>query len=438
MIQLRFSLPLVLLAACTSQPVQPTVLENPSGLEVVIEGTSAILTWQDNCTAEEGYYVFIGGGGYTTKPVATLPANSQRHTFTELTPGETYRFGVQAYGTGSRMSQAVYTDPVLIPEAKPEPEPDPNPIEAITFTWTKVSVEGLPSSVAIYETTSPLNGRAFHAWYAIANPKEVNVRVLYPGGGKKATIDKQATDAGNCLVLINGGIFGSRPNGFAICDGEQTPWFRVEADNWDVDRQYWGPEPNADGQLHTVSRGLFGVDQSGVPGVYWSYTPSHGTVYVYDEPIPSVEGEPVLGGGTDTYPCPRASWVPYNAITCGPVLLHKGKCPINDKKTAKGYWATNYEMWASDIFGVNERHDRTAVGYTAAGQVILLIADGRIETSAGATTLEMAAIMKGLGCVGALNLDGGGSTGMWAAGQHLNDLTGGNRAVMTTIGFFKK
>ena len=49
----------------------------------------------------------------------------------------------------------------------------------------------------------------------------------------------------------------------------------------------------------------------------------------------------------------------------------------------------------------------------------------------------MAKLMRGLGCIGALNLDGGGSTGMWAKGAgHLNDLTGGNRPVVTTLGFF--
>ena len=80
------------------------------------------------------------------------------------------------------------------------------------------------------------------------------------------------------------------------------------------------------------------------------------------------------------------------------------------------------------------------MGYLPDGRVILLIVDGRISTSQGATTLEMAAIMKGLGCEGALNLDGGGSTGMWTkGGGHLNDLTAeANRPVLTTIGFFEK
>ena len=320
-------------------------------------------------------------------------------------------------------------------------EPDPYP----HFTWTEVEELNLPAAVKVFQTSATLNDRPLKAWYAIADcTGDIQLRVLYPGEKNYKTVDAQAEADSKCLVLVNGGIFGSsgKPNGFALCDGVQTPWFRVEDDNWDVDRQYWGPEINgkADGQLHTVSRGLFGVDASGKPGVYWSYTPSHGTVYVYDQPIPSVEGEPVCKGGTTTYPCRKSIWKPYNAITCGPVLLHKGECPINDKKTDKGYWQTNYEMWKSDIFGVDQLHDRTAVGYLEDGRIILLVVDGRIATSKGATTLEMAAIMKGLGCVGALNLDGGGSTGMWArGGGHLNDLTAeSNRKILTTIGFFSK
>ena len=322
------------------------------------------------------------------------------------------------------------------PVPEPEPEEDPNPIEAIEFTWSEVTGMDLPASLKVYRTEGTLSGRPLQAWYAVSKTDaDIQLRVLFPGFDNKKTIDAIAEADEKCLVLVNGGIFGKFNQGLAVCNGEQTPWARVVDDNWDVDRQYWGP----DGKLHTISRGLFGVDAAGKPGVYWSYTPSHGTVYVYDKPIPTVAGGPVQGGGTDTFPCPKASWEPYNAITCGPVLLQGGKCPINDKKTPAGYWETNYELWADDIYGVEVLADRTAVGYREDGSVILLIVDGRISTSQGATTLEMAAIMKGLGCVGALNLDGGGSTGMWVrGGGHLNDLTGGNRAVLTTIGLFSK
>ena len=440
----RFYLLFLLLAVLACNKTAPiTSLPAPEQVSARLQGEQQILLEWKHADAE-GFYILQYG---VTQPLAKLPAGSSSFLSGEYAPGSTVQLGVQAF-SDSRISTIAYAAAVTLPKKEEPVEPeedDPNPIDPVTFSWDEVTGTELPSSVRIFKTEGTLNGRPLQAWYALANcTGDIQFRVLFPGNGNKKTIDAQAQAQEKCLVLINGGIFGAssgKPNGFALYDGQQTPWFRVEDDNWDVDRQYWGPKVNgkADGKLHTVSRGLFGVDKDGKPGVYWSYTPSHGTVYVYDKPIPSVEGEAVCPGGTDTYPCQRASWEPYNAITCGPVLLQNGKCPINDKKTAQGYWETNYEMWAGDIFGVDERHDRTAVGYREDGSIVLCIVDGRIATSQGATTLEMAAIMKGLGCVGALNLDGGGSTGMWVKGKgHLNDLTGGNRAVLTTIGFFTK
>ncbi|MBQ9184784.1 MAG: phosphodiester glycosidase family protein [Bacteroidales bacterium] len=415
--------------ACSSDDSNETALDAPGNvIAQMTSETSITLSWSD-CAAEQGYYVFLSK---EQKPYAKLPANTSSYLFENLEMGATYRLGVQAVGKGEKLSQAVFAEPVTLPDPVPEDE--------IRFTWTEVPGLGLPASVKIYKTTDQLEGRPFNAWYAIADCRQdVELKVIYPGKGATKTIDKQAEDAGNCLVLINGGIFGTAPIGFAVMDGVQTPWRYIADDNWAVDKQYWGAVPNsAYERLHPVSRGLFGVDNNGVPGVYWSYTPEHGTIYVYDNPIPTVAGEAVKQEGSKTYPCVPANWAPYNAVTCGPVLLKNGECPINDKKNSSGHWLTNYELWADDIYGVDQRADRTAVGYTSDGKVILFICDGRISASQGANTLELAKVMKGLGCIGALNLDGGGSTGMWAGGQHLNDLTGGNRPVMTSIGFFRK
>ena len=431
----RFYLLFLLLAVLACNKTAPiTSLPAPEQVSARLQGEQQILLEWKHAGAE-GFYILQYG---VTQPLAKLPAGSSSFLSGEYAPGSTVQLGVQAF-SDSRISTIAYAAAVTLPKREEPVEPeedDPNPIDPVTFSWDEVTGTELPSSVRIFKTEGTLNGRPLQAWYAAAKTDaDVKLRVLFPGLDNKQTIDAQAESEEKCLVLINGGIFGRLNNGLAVCDGQQTPWARVEDDNWDVDRQYWGP----DSKLHTVSRGLFGVDQDGVPGVFWSYTPSHGTVYVYDQPIPTVAGGPVQPGGTDTFPCERVQWTPYNAITCGPVLLQNGKCPINKNKTAAGYWETNYELWADDIFGVDERHDRTAVGYREDGSIVLCIVDGRIDTSNGATTLEMAAIMKGLGCVGALNLDGGGSTGMWVKGKgHLNDLTGGNRAVLTTIGFFTK
>lgn len=427
------------LAACGEKPqTEPDTLPIPTDLTAVLEGpVSARLTWQDNCPDETGYYLFVRGSAGVKQEMFTLPANTSSYLAEGLNSETEYQYSLQAFRNDGALSLRANFPALLTPAAQPvEPEPDPS--EVIRLNWTQLSGLSLPEAVKVYKTEDALEGRPFHAWYAQAQcDKEVEFKVLFPGDKVTQTIDQQAENNGKCLVLINGGIFSGthlRPIGFALYDGVQTPW-RVseDEDQIRVDREYW----SADGKLHPVSRGLFGVDKDGVPGVYWSFTPEHGTVYVYDQPIPSTAGEKVCSAGSTSYPCPPASWVPYNAVTCGPVLLKDGKCPISAEKTAKGYWKTNYELWADDIYGVAQHPDRTAVGYKADGSIILLVCDGRIGASDGATTLQMAKILRGLGCIGALNLDGGGSTGMWVKGAgHVNDLTGGNRPVVTALGFF--
>lgn len=65
---------------------------------------------------------------------------------------------------------------------------------------------------------------------------------------------------------------------------------------------------------------------------------------------------------------------------------------------------------------VNEDHEkrsnpRTAVGITETGKLIFLAVDGRNDSIAtGMTLSQLGVAMKSLGCVSALNLDGGGST----------------------------
>lgn len=413
-----------ILISCGSKTPVPDTLAAPSNLLASVDDQlCALLSWQDNCPDEKGYYLFLDGPGISQKMV-TLPANTTSYKTQALQAGQDYAFSLQAFRNNGDLSLRV-----SFPAITATP--------AISLEWTE---EAAPAGIRIYKTTSPLNGRSFNAWYAVADcTGDVRLRVLFPGDQTLKTLDEQAQAQDKCLLLINGGIFSSkflRPIGFALYDGQQTPWrISEDEDQLRLDREYWG----ADSKLHPVSRGLFGVDRDGVPGVYWSFTPEHGRVFVYDKPIPSTAGEQICKEGSATYPDTPVDWEPCNALTCGPVLLKDGKCPISAEKTTRGYWKTNYELWADDIYGVNRQADRTAVGYLPDGRIILLVADGRITASQGATTLEMAAIMRGLGCVGALNLDGGGSTGMWVKGRgHINDLTGGNRPLMITLGFFSK
>jgi hypothetical protein len=81
------------------------------------------------------------------------------------------------------------------------------------------------------------------------------------------------------------------------------------------------------------------------------------------------------------------------------------------------------------------RQPRTGVGVTASGRILLVVVDGRqSKWSLGPTMLEFAVIMRDLGAVTALNLDGGGSSTMVVHGEVVNRPSDGHeRAISSAI-----
>ena len=63
-----------------------------------------------------------------------------------------------------------------------------------------------------------------------------------------------------------------------------------------------------------------------------------------------------------------------------------------------------------DGLSTNGFHSRTAVGITGSGKVVMMVLDGRQDSSVGGDMAHLAHIMLNAGCVEAINLDGGGST----------------------------
>ncbi len=78
------------------------------------------------------------------------------------------------------------------------------------------------------------------------------------------------------------------------------------------------------------------------------------------------------------------------------------------------------DMTAEKLQAIGGRNPRTAIGYTQDNDLILIAADGREGSSIGLTLYELASLMKSLGCINAINLDGGGSTVMYVNGQIVN------------------
>lgn len=76
------------------------------------------------------------------------------------------------------------------------------------------------------------------------------------------------------------------------------------------------------------------------------------------------------------------------------------------------------------------RHPRSAVGMRNDGFWIFIVVDGRNKQSAGFTIIELAQFMKDLGCIGALNLDGGGSSTMVVQDHIVNTPSGREYSVV--------
>lgn len=304
--------------------------------------------------------------------------------------------------------------------------------EAITLAWTKLPASGMPSSIGVYSFSGQMNGDPLDAWYATADlgKGDVELRVLMPESLK--TIDDQAAAESDCCILTNAGYFYNTSHvGVAVINSAQQGFIPdMRGSLRPSDAEY--------NEMYHATRGIFGITEDAKPGVYWTGGTSS---YYYDRPLPSVRGEAKYPACSNTFPSKAVNWNPKYAVSGGPVLLFDGKCPLDFTPTDKGgeNWLNNFEIVPYDICGPDVTPDRTAVGFTEDGKVVLLICDGRTAKSGGATLTELAMIMKGLGCVSALNLDGGGSTGMMVGNTHVNDhVTGGNRAVKSTIGFFRK
>ena len=118
----------------------------------------------------------------------------------------------------------------------------------------------------------------------------------------------------------------------------------------------------------------------------------------------------------------------HNAITGGPLLVRGGRNVVAesiDENLKHGY---------------RDRVPMTAVGSTADGRLLLVVADGRQKKySVGVTYEELADFMISLGAVNAIGMDGGGSSTMWINGVTVNRPSdGGQRRVSNALAVFLK
>jgi hypothetical protein len=114
-----------------------------------------------------------------------------------------------------------------------------------------------------------------------------------------------------------------------------------------------------------------------------------------------------------------------NIIGAGPLLIQNRQIVL-DAKAEK----------FSDAF-INEKAIRSAICTNATGNVVIASIHNRAG-GAGPTLAEHAQLMQQLGCVNALNLDGGSSTSLYLGGQLIDRSPSTAARVHNGIGIFRK
>gem|GEM_PF-473851 len=94
-------------------------------------------------------------------------------------------------------------------------------------------------------------------------------------------------------------------------------------------------------------------------------------------------------------------------ISGGPYLVKEGEVFV--------------DIIEQKLGAIGGRNPRSAIGYTADENLIMVAVDGREGSSVGMTLTELAWFMKSIGCVSAMNLDGGGSTVMYVNDKIVNN-----------------
>ena len=363
----------------------------------------------------------VGAEGKLPGPV---PASTGTVSMRQCVPNSILRVGevchVRAYCFDSAAGNYVYS-----PVSRLTLDSQPS-----GFSISKTARTSPGSGVSLYSFTAAGSYNGFYAVADCSSSSAVRLGVNNASLGTTSAISMSSQQsASGALILINGQIFGTQGNiGLAYVNGA----LRYNNSSDDGISACRGYSNSYTTMWQPVTRAILGVSSDGTPGAYWCSLIS-GTPYFFDRPIPAgTAGSlayPQVSGSSG--PGPARSWSPAWALSTGPMLLYDGKVCVSEDRIATGIYYTNYELWetsSGNIYG-SSRH-RSAIGYDSEGKVYLVVVKSNV------TVTQMARIMKGLGCTYAMNLDGGGSTQMYVKGQ--GELTGNNRNVKSTVGFFAR
>jgi hypothetical protein len=267
---------------------------------------------------------------------------------------------------------------------------DPNAdLIPLPLYWQKETalMTNFPAGIQVFRTTTPYMTRQMNAYAVVFDPRLVEFKPTHSATFK--TPQSFVNDeAGTVLACLNGGFFFTTALSHVQYNGT-TAANNVASLNRSV--------YNGTTSTYYPTRGTFGLSPTWKPDITWTYKVGN-AVYSYPTPSPNdvnaaPQPVPTATGGT--------VWNVVSAIGGSPVLVKDGIVNVTSAQEL------------ADLDN-NSQRGRSAIGYTADGKVILLAIEGGNTTVSpnvmGLTLNELANLMKDMGCVAALNLDGGGST----------------------------
>lgn len=306
------------------------------------------------------------------------------------------------------------------PEAPVIPDVPEAPVQDAA-EWMDITEQfgELPSYISVRISPSTLEGKKAIAYVAEADMTQAqwdiwSVRI------KDGALTEETTDAFRtpsevyeteaCPIIINGGYF--------YYSGSRRFTASLAVRNSEVLAYNIGYEYDND-KMRYPARAVFRESADGTFDACWTYVIWDKTNYMYSVPNDDPTKQP-----SATHPAVAENFEAETAIGGGPVL-------IND-----GLFVNSYveEMFYGISPDTNQ--PRTSVGITSDDKMIFFVCEGREMTAGvhGLTTADVANVLLDLGCVEAINLDGGGSSCMLVNGQETIKVSDGSqRSVASTL-----
>lgn len=296
------------------------------------------------------------------------------------------------------------------------------------LNWVNVDslYQPLPASVHVFKTTDLLDGKSNIAFYIIADIKDRNILLNTDTTFQRRFTPTQFYQKNDQpLVVVNTTFFSFQTNqnlNVVIKDGKLIGY-----------NIHTNPGRGKDTLTYRHPFGsAIGISKKRKADIAWLFTDSSKKYpYASQRPIDPIKDSIYNSSFTNSKKAASLKkWKMKTAVGGGPVLLQAGEIKITNNEELK--FAGN---------AINDKHPRTAIGYTKDNKIIILVIQGRFPGIAeGATLTQEAQILKDLSCWEAINLDGGGSSCLLVNGKETikpSDLTG-QRAVPAVLILSKK